>query len=191
MPSLFSKPYHHRSILTADEFFHLGQSVAGRSCNNSKRNRRRFRSYYGTTPLGCSLVWRDLVDEGIIEAKSQPVHFLWAIHYLKTYKTQENLAAFCRCKEETAIKWCWHYIRAIKKLKALKVSLSWLLLSSLLFIDVVGNMRDLTLVTAGHSSFSDKMAYVRWQDSKNICHCRWGSLQNSRSWRVRQGLLQP
>lgn len=93
---------------------------------NKKRNMRRFMSHFGCTPEVAVALWNALqtTRNGRIHPRQMNLHwFLTTLHFLKTYKTEEELEAFTK---ETNLKltreWVWWYIEKITNLKEEKVS---------------------------------------------------------------------
>jgi hypothetical protein len=116
--------------LTAAEFFQYGLSLAGfderkqeRSC--AVTNLRRFHGHYGVSPETCAAVFEDLQTTETPAAwinKPNTSYMMMALNWIKTYKTEEQLAGRYNILEKTARKWVWAYTRAIQALKEEKVS---------------------------------------------------------------------
>ena len=51
-----------------------------------------------------------------------PTDFLMCMNWLKTYKTESQMAGHFKCDEKTARKWIWIYVSKIQALKGQKVS---------------------------------------------------------------------
>uniref|UniRef100_A0A7S2YPE4 Uncharacterized protein n=1 Tax=Entomoneis paludosa TaxID=265537 RepID=A0A7S2YPE4_9STRA len=107
-------------MLNEEEFRHLGLSLQ-QGPKGTKRDHQNFVAHYGSTPLQMAMIWQDLHLHGLIPVRANPIHFFWALHLLKCYKTEYVHGAFCRRSRENAIRWSWFYIRAIRRLKEFKV----------------------------------------------------------------------
>ena len=55
--------------------------------------------------------------------KPNPEYLMMAIHWLATYKTEEQIAGTFKVVEKTGRKWIWFYTQKIRALKAEKVSI--------------------------------------------------------------------
>ncbi len=55
-----------------------------------------FRETFGTSLLVMQKVWCLLVQEGILPHKDLPKHLLWALHFLKVYRTHFRARAMWR-----------------------------------------------------------------------------------------------
>ena len=117
---------------TPDEMLRMGLEVAGfddlrRQKVNRATSVTRFKSYYGSTPLVCAVIWEDLVTAEIPEARIEPgtapSKFFLGMYFLKDYRTEEKLAGGFKTCEKTARKWAWYFARKIQALKAKKVSI--------------------------------------------------------------------
>jgi hypothetical protein len=115
--------------LSADDFLQLGLQLAGfdpgttqRTCANT--NRRRFNSNFEACPKTCVDIFLHLQTTHIDEArvnKPNPVYMMMAIHWLSTYKTEEQIAGNFKVGEKTVQKWTWFYTQKIQALKGEKV----------------------------------------------------------------------
>jgi hypothetical protein len=68
---------------------------------SKKRNTRRFKAHYGSTPEVCVALWNALQTTSIRNARIRPLRMnldwsLTAVHFLKTYKTEDELEAFTK-----------------------------------------------------------------------------------------------
>jgi hypothetical protein len=84
---------------------------------------RRFRAHFGASPRTCAILWKKLVDHGELPQGRQPVHLLWALHFLNRYEIEEVAAATFGVDEETFRNWSWKLVVAIAKLKPSIVSM--------------------------------------------------------------------
>ena len=116
-------------IFDANEVLRIGLLCAGFDANRHIRvaeetNVRRFQSHYGSSPLVCSMIWKDLVTApGQVLPKSATFDkFLMALYFLKEYPTKEKLAGMWYTCEKSARKWSWFFVNKIQALQAKKVS---------------------------------------------------------------------
>jgi hypothetical protein len=127
-------PTQHQMVLyyTPDEMLRMGLEVVGfNDLRRQKVNRAtsvtRFKSYYGSTPPVCAVIWEDLVTAEIPEARIEPgtapSKFFLGMYFLKDYRTEEKLAGGFKTCEKTARKWAWYFAHKIQALKAKKVSI--------------------------------------------------------------------
>ena len=114
--------------LSPDAWIHLGVDFMGSSYRRSNKQRiiRRFKSYYGTKPVICCIVWEMLENTGWtsrLTKTANPIHLLWTLRLLKSYNTESELAAEAGGKDEkTFRKWAWLYINGIATLASIVVS---------------------------------------------------------------------
>jgi hypothetical protein len=118
-------------IVTADEIMRQGLELAGfdhRRINSSGRvgNYRRFKAWYGSSPIVYAQIWEDLLTTEIAEARIRPKddldHFLLALYFLRTYPTEANRSGIFKMCEKTVRKWTWYFAGKIAALKGQKVS---------------------------------------------------------------------
>jgi hypothetical protein len=71
---------------------------------------------------GTTLYGRVLVQEArILPFPGALDYFFLSLFFLKTYATEEKLAAFSRSCEKVARKWVWFFVSKLQALKAKKV----------------------------------------------------------------------
>lgn len=75
----------------------------------------RFRALFGTSPLICSILWRQL--QGLIHKKASPINLLWTLHFSKCYNTSPLNQIFSGAEEKTYNKWVWHILKAARYLQ--------------------------------------------------------------------------
>lgn len=122
-------------IFTEDEVLRIGLLYAGFNAHRQQRVERatcigRFKSQYSSSPLVCAKIWEDLVTSpDIWENRTHPAaaasffeKFLMALYFLKSYPTEERLAAMWKTCEKSARKWVWFFVEKIQSLKGKKVS---------------------------------------------------------------------
>jgi hypothetical protein len=76
---------------------------------------RQFKSLFKLTPVMCKLLWNRM--DGECHTGQMPFHqvyqLLYALHYLKTRATFDNIAARTGHDEKTIRKWTWIVIEFI------------------------------------------------------------------------------
>jgi hypothetical protein len=119
-------------ILAADEILRKGLTLANFSRRRQawslldSKSVERFKAFFGSHPVVYAAIWEDLQTTEIAEAriddfKTNADQFLMAIHFLKCYPTEAQLAGLFQICEETARKWVWFYVKKIQALKRGKV----------------------------------------------------------------------
>ena len=97
-------------MLTIDDFLQLGIDLVGLG-NHNRDNLSPFESSFGVEPFYVALIWPKLVDNGSMERagiqKAKPVHLLWTLLWLRTYKTLPNLSAMCGVTSKTFREKVW------------------------------------------------------------------------------------
>jgi len=78
---------------------------------------RRFRALFGMSAKLCSWYWRQLDLRGLLPRGFMPVHFLWTVHFLHCYSTEEVNCTRFGCCESTFRKWVWEGVAAIGSLR--------------------------------------------------------------------------
>ena len=105
-------------------------------------NERRFKAMFGCTSTVCANAWLIVVDGW----RDRPtgatkVQFLWALHLLKSYDTEINLASNVGGVDEKTLRyWTWYFLEALADRKEEIVSclvLRILLLLQLMFIFII------------------------------------------------------
>ena len=97
----------------------------GETKKGSQKNfARRCRSLFGIDCSLITLVWSNLETLGILRPmpKKSPIHLMMALHFMKSYGTQTQLASIFGVDGKTYCKWVWLYITAIKSLSRFYVS---------------------------------------------------------------------
>jgi hypothetical protein len=116
--------------ISAADILQLGLHAVGFSVQRQHKTRlvtniMRFRASFGPSPETCSDIFTDLQTTQIVEARIDTpdlIHLLMAMNWLKTYKTEAELAGFFHLDEKTVRKWVWKYTFVIQALKGQKVS---------------------------------------------------------------------
>jgi hypothetical protein len=113
-------------LLSPLQFNALGQHIAKyRPSPSARVSRERFVAFFGIEAYLCSIVWKDILENGAtlpLKSKPKPEHFLWALLFLRRYDTEPILASIAGCDEKTFRKWCWFYLDAIANLDRKYVS---------------------------------------------------------------------
>ena len=84
------------------------------------RSNRSYRAKFGCSPLVCTDLWERLKNKRPRGAQAK--HLLWALLFLKTYNTEDNLSELIGTTSKTFRKWTWLMLKAIHKLKNSVVS---------------------------------------------------------------------
>jgi hypothetical protein len=114
-------------MLSEQEFEALGLELAGFDATRQARtcaatNRARFRASYGASPKAyhATIFWdfqTTEIEEALIEIPN-PQHFLMSLNWLKTCKTERQMAGHFNCDEKMAV---WEYTAKVSALKSPKV----------------------------------------------------------------------
>ena len=117
-------------VTTEEEFDNIIiKFMNGKKKGNKAVFERRCRSLFGLDCRLITIVWSSLETYGILQSipQKQPIHLLMALHFLKSYGIQTQLASIFSVDEKTYCKWTWIYVNAITKLSPFYVSQSQLL----------------------------------------------------------------
>ena len=82
-----------------------------------KALKRSFAANFGVSSDVCAVAWETLYTKGNISASAHPKHLLWALHFLKTYATENASRAILKADECTIRKWRWHFVELLAELK--------------------------------------------------------------------------
>lgn len=115
---------------SADQFLDLGREIMnsrrrggqGRR-RSAERELRRFKAFFGVKPSRAAEVWSLLVGHNLVPPKTQPMHLLWALLFLKVYGTEEVNAGMIGHDESTIRKWVWLLVKAMHDLSKILVSI--------------------------------------------------------------------
>lgn len=95
---------------TPVEMFELGLESIGfkgrQMCKNTATC--RFRTSFGVDPKTCADIFKDLQVTDYTAArikKPDPIYFLMALDWLKTYKEENEMAGLWKKDEQTVRKW--------------------------------------------------------------------------------------
>ena len=87
------------------------------------KEERTFRALFGTSADVCSILWDYCaVHKRRPKRGMKPKHLLWALHFLKSYGTEDVLAQWADTTRKTWRKWVWIVLRIVRKYKNQVVS---------------------------------------------------------------------
>lgn len=113
--------------LSADDVLKHGLEYVGfgherQSKVNKKKNKERFRAFYGIGNDAVAALLKDLQTSESARVKNLNLkHFFLALNFLKTYNTEVVLSGWWDFHEDTVNKWSWFYIEKIQQLKEEKI----------------------------------------------------------------------
>ena len=118
----------NRHLTSADEFNGLGLQIMNRHDGYTDATMlNRFRSWFGTSPEICEILWARLNISGWTDFSgvrpAHPMYLLWALLFLKSYGTEALLSAVVGADEKTYRKWVWFYVKGIASLHGSIVSI--------------------------------------------------------------------
>lgn len=103
---------HAMPIYSPEAFFILAQREYGVSED------RTFRSLFGVSQDVCCLVWEWCWEHKRRPPRGlNPIHVLWALHFLKSYNTEDENATWAHTTRKTFRKWVWIVLRLTRKMK--------------------------------------------------------------------------
>lgn len=92
-----------------------------------QENLMNFKAAYGASPQTCVAIWRDMWDSDnaqiTIGAESNLDHFFWALHFIRAYPLERNMAGHVGVSRRTLMKWVKDYVMRLSLLKEQKVRL--------------------------------------------------------------------
>ncbi len=111
-------------IVPPSIFFQRGMLICKHSFDApiNKTNLRKFRAHFGTSPGVCALLWNRIQPNLNIPGGASFLHLLWALLFMKTYGTEENLSSKVKVDEKSYREKIWPTIVAISGLKDYVVS---------------------------------------------------------------------
>ena len=102
-------------MASVDSFLTLGHKITKHDMDGSiSLGYRKFRAFFGTSPLVCVVVWDLLLVQR--PRKSTPEHLLWALLLLKRYTIESVNAALVGVSEKTFRKWAHTFIHLLSNL---------------------------------------------------------------------------
>ena len=103
------------SMASVEVFWHLGHQISKHKIDGSiSVGYRKFRAFFGTSPIVCVVVWEMLMVHQ--PPKSKPEHLLWALLLLKQYAIESFNAALVGVTEKTFRKWAHTFIQLLSNL---------------------------------------------------------------------------
>lgn len=130
--------------LTPEDFKKKGMEILQKPLDGGSEKicRRRFVASFGATWITCAALWQKCLsssDETFVadvttfdqtnwkfdrkKPAYKPKHLLWALHFMKCYPTENQMASTVNEDEKTLRKWVWIFIDALAGLKSEVVSL--------------------------------------------------------------------
>ena len=102
-------------MATIETFWILGHKITGFQVAGSLTvGYRKFRSFFGTSPLVCAVTWDRLLL--VRPNNSAPQHLLWALMFLKNYSTGCVNAALTGVSEKTFRKWSHIFLKLLSNM---------------------------------------------------------------------------
>lgn len=102
-------------------FMSLFSSFVGQSFTlNNQEHLSSFKSFFGVTPIVCSIIWTHLLKSQKLQLK--PIHLLWSLLFLKQYNTETVNSIICRCDKKTFRKWVWLVLNELRYLNKVCVN---------------------------------------------------------------------
>lgn len=107
--------------VTSDAFLQLGNIYTKSSLTRSANIAlRRFKSFFGVTPIVCSIIWEKLTDE--LPAGAEPKHLLWSLLFLKQYSNEHNRRSIVNADEKSIRKWTWIFVELLSNMNVVTLS---------------------------------------------------------------------
>lgn len=75
---------------------------------------RRFKSFFGVTPIVCSLIW-DRIKHNVPNGGERK-HLLWCLSFLKQNAVEHYRRSIFRADEKTIRKWTWIFVELLSNL---------------------------------------------------------------------------
>lgn len=97
----------HFITVSPELFQSLGENLLAKSLG-SPPDSRRFRSFFGVSPLVCAAIWHKLGRRSPRSAK--PEYLLWALKFLKIYATEHVHCSVAGCDDNFFRKWSWNFV---------------------------------------------------------------------------------
>lgn len=111
---------NNNNIMTDIQFLQLGHEIVGSRYFSEASAREDFMAWYGTEPHVVAVLWSYLSPD--VVSGCQPKHFLWALHFLKSYDVERNTSRFFRVDRKTYRKWTWYILDRMTTLSSQIVS---------------------------------------------------------------------
>ncbi len=96
-------------MASIETFLRLGHKITKHAMHEGlSLGYRKFRAYFGTSPLVCVVTWEKLWS--VRPKNSTPEHMLWALMLLKQYSVESCNATLAGVTEKTFRKWAHLFI---------------------------------------------------------------------------------
>ena len=105
-------------------FFKMGCDIMNRSTMKEGigDSDRRYTSLFGCNPKVCSIAWDLLNRYGLLPEGGREEHLMWTLLFLKTYKTENDLAVLLGgIDEKTLRKWVMLFVQSLAELEGVVV----------------------------------------------------------------------
>jgi hypothetical protein len=89
----------------------------------SEQFNRAFRAHFGVDSLVCSYIWAMLKAHSKLPKAAEPKHLLWALMWLKLYKSEPAMVSIAKVHSNTFRKWVWKMVIGISDLYRTVVSI--------------------------------------------------------------------
>lgn len=101
--------------MSSEYFYKLGCKLTSHKLKHSKKiGVRRFKAFFGVTPLVCSTIWNQIKTNS--ERGSQPKHLLWCLNFFKQYTGEHTRHVLFKSDEKTIRKWTWRFVKLLADL---------------------------------------------------------------------------
>ena len=85
--------------------------------NVRRSTHRQFVAFFGVSAAIASIAWGKMARRNLIPLKGAPRHFLWTLHWLKTYSSTDVICGMFRIgSDKTFTKWRDLFVEALKDL---------------------------------------------------------------------------
>lgn len=110
--------------MTTRTFSRLGNIyMKNSSIGSNKTTLRRFKSFFGVTPLLCSIIWEKI--ESSAPSESKPKHLLWTLYFLKQYDVEHTRRPLLNADEKTIRKWTWIFVKLLSDLDVVIILINY------------------------------------------------------------------
>lgn len=106
-----------------ESFHYYGNLLTKHVSGSNYVGLRRFKSFFGVSPLICVKAWLHL--KSVLPSDYQEIHLLWALLFLKCYNTEHVNHSIAGCDEKTFRKRIWMVIQKLSFIKVVKSFLSF------------------------------------------------------------------
>lgn len=104
----------------AASFYNLGKIIIKHESASEIVGIRRFKSFFGVSPLICAICWQNIKDN--LPMDYEQVHLLWALLFLKCYNTESVNHSLAECDEKTFRKRVWLVVEELAFMKVVRTS---------------------------------------------------------------------